>query len=409
MPRPGCSASSVCTLVPTSSIAAVASLAAISAERARALLAELTGAGLLSEPTEGRFAFHDLLREYAGELARRLDSEPDRRAALRRSLDHYLHTADRGDQLLDPRRDQLVLEPTATGVGAEELRSYGAALAWFETEHPVLVGIADQAARERFDEHTWRFGWVLARAFDRRGHWWHAASVARRAVRAARRCGDRLGQAVAHRNLAWANIRTGRFNQAHCQFRHALRLHEQLGDSGVADTHRSLAVVYGLQGRHRDGLRHTERALDLYRAAGDESGQAKALNNLGWQLALVGEAERAVVHCEESLALHRRVGDKHGEATTLDSLGYAFHQLGRLDRATACYQEAVGMYRDLGDRSNTAYSLARLGDSHEAAGDLDGAHALWREALGLFDEVGHRDAEDLRAKLKAMDPRFRAG
>ena len=273
----------------------------------------------------------------------------------------------------------------------------------------MLVGIADRRHGSASTPTPGGSGWVLARAFDRRGHWWHAASVARRAVRAARRCGDRLGQAVAHRNLAWANIRTGRFNQAHCQFRHALRLHQELGDGGVADTHRSLAVVYGLQGRHRDGLRHTERALDLYRAAGDESGQAKALNNLGWQLALVGEAERAVGHCQESLVLHRRVGDRHGEATTLDSLGYAYHQLGQPHRAMACYREAVGTYRELGDRSNTAYSLARLGDSHEAAGDLDGAHAVWQEALGLFDEVGHRDAEDLRAKLKAMDPRHRAG
>ena len=381
---------------------AAASLAGVPEEVARTLLAELAGAGLVAESVPGRFAFHDLLREYAGELTRRLDPDRERRAALHRSLDHYLHTADRGDRLLDPNRDPVELGPPQPGVGAEHLATYDEALAWFIAEHPVLVGVADQAAREGFHTHTWQFERVLTRALDRRGHWWQAGTVARRAIRAARHCDQPLAQALAHRSLGWAYIRTGRFNQAHCQFRHALRLHRELGDLGVADTHRNIAVVYGLQGRHRDGLRHSEQALALYRAAGHVAGQAKTLNNLGWQLALLGEAGRAVAYCEQSVELHRQVGARHGEATALDSLGYACHRLGQLDRAVDSFQEAVRIYRELGDRTNTANSLGRLGDTHEAAGDAERARDRWREALGLVDEVGNRDAEELRAKLRAL-------
>jgi hypothetical protein len=54
---------------PDISRAAAASLAAASMAPTRASLSELVDAGLLTEPHPGRFAFHDLLRAYARELA----------------------------------------------------------------------------------------------------------------------------------------------------------------------------------------------------------------------------------------------------------------------------------------------------------------------------------------------------
>jgi hypothetical protein len=74
-------------------VAAAASLAGISPGPARTLLAELTRVHLLAEHVPGRYALHDLLRAYACELACAQDSESDRQAAVRRVLDHYLHTA----------------------------------------------------------------------------------------------------------------------------------------------------------------------------------------------------------------------------------------------------------------------------------------------------------------------------
>jgi NB-ARC domain len=77
---------------PDIALPAAASLAAIPQDRARALLGELTRAHLLAEHAPGRYAFHDLLRAYATELARAHDSQNVRNAAAHRVLDHYLHT-----------------------------------------------------------------------------------------------------------------------------------------------------------------------------------------------------------------------------------------------------------------------------------------------------------------------------
>ncbi|MGH3682708.1 MAG: BTAD domain-containing putative transcriptional regulator, partial [Natronosporangium sp.] len=71
---------------------AAASLAGLPAARTRPLLAELTRAHLLTEHAPGRYTFHDLLRAYATELSQAHDSHQQRQPAVRRMLDHYLHT-----------------------------------------------------------------------------------------------------------------------------------------------------------------------------------------------------------------------------------------------------------------------------------------------------------------------------
>ncbi|WP_433175441.1 BTAD domain-containing putative transcriptional regulator [Actinoallomurus sp. CA-150999] len=59
---------------------AVSALAGLPLERTRPLLAELVRAHLITEHVSGRFAMHDLLRAYAAEQARALDTEDERPA-----------------------------------------------------------------------------------------------------------------------------------------------------------------------------------------------------------------------------------------------------------------------------------------------------------------------------------------
>lgn len=74
---------------PGISLAATASLLGTPAGFAAERLAELCRAHLLTEPVPGRYAFHDLLRDYATELTETRDPEATRDAALGRLLGHY--------------------------------------------------------------------------------------------------------------------------------------------------------------------------------------------------------------------------------------------------------------------------------------------------------------------------------
>ncbi|WP_326794476.1 AfsR/SARP family transcriptional regulator [Streptomyces sp. NBC_01808] len=78
---------------PELSTGAAACLAGLAPRRARPLLSELTRAGLLTEPAPDWFSVHDLLRDYAAELARTHDTAADRQDAVQRALDHYVHSA----------------------------------------------------------------------------------------------------------------------------------------------------------------------------------------------------------------------------------------------------------------------------------------------------------------------------
>src|SRR5262249_9782287 len=100
---------------PVLSVSAAASLAGMPPGRVRPMLAELVRAHLVTEREPGRYALHDLLRAYAGELAAADELQDDRQAAVRRLLDHYLQSAHRADAILDPARDRI--EPIAPMAG----------------------------------------------------------------------------------------------------------------------------------------------------------------------------------------------------------------------------------------------------------------------------------------------------
>ncbi|MGQ0776986.1 MAG: ATP-binding protein [Pseudonocardiales bacterium] len=388
---------------PDIAVPAAASLAGVPPGRVRPLLAELAHAHLIFENVPNRFAFHDLLRAYAAELAQALDPAAERRAALHRVLDHYAHTAQAAALLLDPHRDSITLAPVQPGVMPEELDNYKHALNWFTVEHLTLLASVDQAVRDGFDTHAWWLTWTLTDFFDLRGHWHDLVATQNAAVGAARRLSDRAGQAHAHRGLARAYTRLGRYDDAHVHFRYAQNLYGELGDcAGQGYVHLNLGYVRARQGRHDEALHHAQQALDLHRAAGNEDGQAGALNALGWYHAQLGDHRHALTCCRQALALLRKLGDSHREAGTWDSLGYIHHHLGDYPEASACYQHSLDLVRDRSDRYGEAATTTRLGDTHHATGDYDSARTAWQHALDILDALGHPDAGQVRAKLAKL-------
>ncbi|MEV4387548.1 tetratricopeptide repeat protein [Micromonospora sp. NPDC049580] len=385
---------------PDIGVAAAASLAGLPREQVPRLLAELAHAHLVSEHAPGRFGAHDLLRAYAAEQADRLEPAEARRAAIRRGLDHYLHTAHAAALLLQPGRDPVTMAAAPPGVAPEEITDHAQALDWFTIEYPVLLAAVAHAKRAGFDGHAWQLAWTLVDFLQRRGRWPDLAVAQRTALAGARRAGDRLGQANAHRDLARVLSRLGRVDEAASNYRQALALFGALGDhTGQARTHRAFGAMLDGLGRYAEALDHVRRALALYRDAGHLAGEASARNAVGWAHAQLGQYRPALAHCEQALALLRRTGDRHGEANTWDSLGFIHARLGDHREAIRCYGRSLRLYRRISDRYDEADTLARLGESRRAAGDPAGAARTWRRALGILDDLGHPDGERVRALL----------
>jgi DNA-binding SARP family transcriptional activator/tetratricopeptide (TPR) repeat protein len=389
---------------PDISVAAAASLAGVPVPMARRLLAELATTHLAAERLPGRYACHDLLRAYAAEQACHTDGEADRRAAVRRVLGHYLHSADEADRLLNPHRDAPPAPPPLPE-GAEPVRlpDRERALEWFTAEHAVLVAAVRGATG--FDAEVWRLVWALRRVLAFQGHWQDAIDVLGVALAAARRLDDPAKQSFAHCYLGLALSRFRRHDDARAHLEAAVDLAREVGDrAGEAFARLYHALLLERQDRHRAALPHARAALDLFLAAGHRAGQAKALNAIGWFHAMLGDHEEALAHCRQALEVQRELGDQVGLAETWDSLGYVHRGLGRHDRAVASYRAAAELYRELDDRYNEATSLTSLGHAQLAAGDAGGAADAWRRAVELLDQLGHPDAAAARELAGSVGP-----
>ncbi|WP_405988285.1 AfsR/SARP family transcriptional regulator [Streptomyces sp. NBC_00986] len=379
---------------------AAAALAGAPPERVRPLLSELTSGHLLVEHAPGRYAFHDLLRVYAGELVTAYDDEWEQRSAVHRMLDHYLHSARAADVLVTPQPNPVESPAPRPGANAVEFEDYGRALAWLVAEHPVLLALVRQAQRG-FDAHVWRLVTVLTTFLDRHGYWQALLTAGHRALAAAEREGDRAGRANAHRGLGLALDRLKCPEPAREHYLRALELFAAVGsDAGQARTHQHLSRMSGGQGNAELALEHAYRSLEHYRAAGDRAGQAAALNHIGWRQAHLGDHLRALGHCEQALELARSAGDVDGQAHISDSLGYIHHQLGGYQQAVDRYRQAAQLFHATGERHSEAACLTCLGDSHRSAGQSDAAHEVWTRALALTTELGLPDDDPIRAGLR---------
>jgi DNA-binding SARP family transcriptional activator/Tfp pilus assembly protein PilF len=387
---------------PDIAIAAAASLAAIPPDRARALLAELTRAHLLSEPVPGRYAFHDLLHAYATEQAHAHDSRDNRDAAVRRVLDHYLHTAHSAAMLMEPYLDPIALVPLWPGVIVGEPATADDAMCWFTAEHATLLVAVQLAANAGCGTHAWQLAWTLTTFLLRRGLWNDQAMACKTGLDAARRTGDTVGEAHSLHRLALGYARSGRIRDAYPLFRRALRQFGNIGDhASQAYMHVNLGWLSERQQRPADALSHALRAQDLYRAADHRTGQAMVLNEIGYSHALLGNYQQALTYCQRALAAIQELGARSWEEATWDSLGYIHHQLDNHQQAVTCYQRSLDLCRERANSYNEAGTLDRLGDVHHSAGELAAACRAWTHALRIFDEIDHPDGDQVRAKLHA--------
>ncbi len=389
---------------PDISLSAAASLAGMARADAGAALRELSRTHMVAEYLPARFTFHDLLRAYAADQAERQDPVPERRAAAHRVLDHYLHTGMAASHRFSPFRSPLQLASPQPGVLPADVADKEQAMAWFDAEVPVLLALIAYADANDFDTHAWQIPWTLGPFFNRRGRWQDYVATQQTALAAARRLGDTLALAHAHHLLGHVQLQVGEYEAADPNFRRALDLFRELGDrANEAVVLNGLAGMLEKQERYPEALAVALDALRMLKAVGHWWTQATLENGVGWLYAHLGQYDRALTHCQRALSLHRDSGHRGGTADTLDSLGYVYLHLGDIAQAKAHYTKAVEAYREIGSPFGEGNSLAGLGDALLAGGDPGAAEAAWREAVTILDRLPHPLADEIRARLRALD------
>jgi DNA-binding SARP family transcriptional activator len=145
--------------------AASASLLGVRPDEANRLIAELANTSLLTEYRPGRYSCHDLIRAYAAELLESTDLEIDRRTALARLLDHYLHSARAAQAALKPRRRLAATSKPRPGVTPEQFSGQESAMSWFTAERRVLNAAVSLAADAEFGFPAWQLALTMQRLY----------------------------------------------------------------------------------------------------------------------------------------------------------------------------------------------------------------------------------------------------
>jgi DNA-binding SARP family transcriptional activator len=183
---------------PDIGLGAAASLLGCPVGQARRILAELTGAHMVTEHRLDRWLLHGLLRAYANERARSDEDRTESDAAMQRALDYYVQTARSAAVLLSPGREPaFVLSPPSVGVEPDCIDSADEATAWYDAEQQVLVEVISWAAAAGFDMHAWQLACELADFFAMRARWREALAQAQQVLRLARASGHRGQEATA--------------------------------------------------------------------------------------------------------------------------------------------------------------------------------------------------------------------
>lgn len=136
----------------------------------------------------------------------------------------------------------------------------------------------------------------------------------------------------------------------------ALRLRREIGDpKGEAATRNSLAEVYMRLKRPKDALENLNRAIPLFRSAGDRSGEATALTNTMTSWRMIGDRAKAIadgklaVERFQELRIEVRGAGGEIERTYLRTVRLAYQTLSELLIEDKQYEQAIrvlSLYRN---------------------------------------------------------------
>lgn len=391
---------------PDISLTAAASLAGLPRTEVAGALRELVRTHMVTEHVHGRYSFHDLLRAYAADQAERCDSPAERHAAANRVLDHYLHSGMAAAVRFNPSRSAMRIPSPLPGVVAVELADKDQASAWFDAEAPVLLALIGYADASGFDEHAWLIPWMLSPYFNVSGRHQDWVATQRIAVAAAQRLGDARGQGHSRYQLGFALWSIGDGDAAEPHVRQALELFRELDDRAhEAMVLNGLATMLGEQGRHSEALALALDGLRMVKAIGHWWLQGTLENVVGLLYGHLGQFDMALAHCQRAQGLHRESGNRGGQGDSLDIMGYIYRQRADFLQSQAYYQQAIAVFRDYGAPVDEARSVIGLGETLAAAGDPTAARTAWLDAGAILDRLSHPLADDVRAKLAALDSR----
>jgi tetratricopeptide (TPR) repeat protein/transcriptional regulator with XRE-family HTH domain len=375
---------------PDIDVHAAAALDDTTLDQARRRLEGLYDQHLITEPARGRYRFHDLIREHAQILAA-ADDPAARDAAATRLLDYYLHTARAASRHFPSWTNaEGPAPPGRPPANAPPVSTFRQAVGWLEAERANLHAAAGYAAANARPTYAVSIPAAMDGFLQTRGYWDQGLVLYQGTLAAARRVGDRPGQARALMGLSPMQTMTDDLPAAIASATEALQLYRDLGHrAGQAAALIMTGFLHTVTDDYPAAAAELGQALELFCDLGHRRGQGDALHYLGQVHRSTGDYPAAAACHRQALELYRDTGYWSGQADALMHLGALQQLAGDYPAAATTLRQALAVNRDLGDRFQEAQVLTELAAVQRLAGDYPAAAASSQQALSLFRDVRH--------------------
>jgi tetratricopeptide (TPR) repeat protein len=354
---------------------------AVPVREAAETLPRLADLHLLQPAGPGRYSFHDLLRDYARQLAEReLEAaHAETGQVADRAYDWYLGNARTAADLLYPQLVRLPSSSDSKGFFTDRQE----ALDWLAAEEPNLETAILAAPGLGLPRYSWELADLLrGRLAGRSDLNW--LSIGQCALSAAKSAGDVQAVAWAHLLLGLAIAQNGDHAGAVGQLDLALRLSQRAGwEDGAGSALDKLGITYSRLGELDRAVDYMERSLELAVRSGRSEIEAIKRNNLATIYIAMGRLDGAREQLVKAVRLHRIAGTLRGEAAAMSNLGLVDYHQGQLDSALEYQAAAWWLHHQIGNADGGATALKTAADIHLRAGEHGPARILAQSSLRL--------------------------
>ena len=329
------------------------------------LLTKLVNKSLVSrDAATGRFALHELLRQFGAEQLQAMGEE----AAVRRiHSDYYLRAL--------AQRESTIQGPDQVAIKADiELDFENVRAAWLTAVENGEADLINSAritldvflySRSRLKDGYMLFSLAMKKFTAETTPWLFYR------LQASYFFANAHGPAEIEQGVAWAREH-GTTSDLISWLISAFYLYIE----HQRNPERAIAVM--------------EEALELARATGLLVFECHILHNLGYAHTFLGHIERAAEYTQASLDIARRTGNVQRIAISLGNLGWVeFAHYANYAKAREMLTETVAIYRQLGTPHLIIYYLTQLGWLALDLGEREEAERIAVELQTLTQDVQH--------------------
>jgi eukaryotic-like serine/threonine-protein kinase len=244
-----------------------------------------------------------------------------------------------------------------------------------------------------------------------------AAAV--RATEKAQKLGERLLLARAQLAQARAYYYLGDLPQLQKAAETSRQIFAEAGDlSGEAGALHNLGTGVYDHGDLASAQKLQDESLEICRKIGNQRCVGDALNSIGIALKDQMDFTGARQAYEQSVAIRRETGDRIGEAVALNNIAVVLYQQGKFAEARKFYEQSLGITQEIGEKRGIARALTNLAIVDHEQGKLVESRKLHEQSIAIRREIGDKsgvalglnnlaamllDLGDLPAVQKALD------